>query len=96
MRKFLQKLKNNDLLLDSLNVGIGFVLIVTLAVFMITGAYLVLLLAVWAAGMINMVNGFKTMKKKAHATLGQSMVFLGMIILVGGSVLVISMMQAGV
>ncbi|MDE7211298.1 MAG: hypothetical protein K2O03_07620, partial [Lachnospiraceae bacterium] len=93
MRKFLQKLKDNKLLLDGVNVVGGFVLLVALLVFFISKAYLALLVAIWAAGLMNMANGLKSMrKKKTGAALGQSMVMLGMIILIGGTALILSAM----
>lgn len=93
MRKFLQKLKDNKLLLDGINVVGGFVLLVALLVFFISKAYLALLVAIWAAGLMNMANGLKSMrKKKGGAALGQSMVMLGMIILIGGTALILSAM----
>ena len=56
---WLQNLKNNELLLDGANVMLGFVLIITLLVYFMSGAYFALLLAVWAAGFMNIVNGLK-------------------------------------
>lgn len=93
MRKFLQKLRDNKLLLDSINVVAGFVLLVALLIFFVSQAFIALLVAVWAAGLMNMANGFKAMRRnKKGAALGQSMVMLGMIILVGGTALVLSAM----
>lgn len=93
MRKFLQKIKDNKLLLDGINVIAGFVLLIALLVFFISQAYLALLLAVWAAGFMNMANGLKYMRgKKKNTSVGPSMVMLGMIILLGGTVLILSMM----
>lgn len=92
MRKFWKKLKDNELLLDSLNVILGLVLIAALAVFFISQAYIALLAAVWAAGFMNMVNGVKAARKKKGGTLGQSMVMLGMFIVVGGTMLIFSVM----
>lgn len=92
MRKFWKKLKDNELLLDSLNVILGLVLIAALAVFFISQAYIALLAAVWAAGFMNMVNGVKAARKKKGGTLGQSMVMLGMFIVVGGTMLIFSAM----
>lgn len=56
MKKFLQKIKDNQLLLDAVNVVCGFILIVALLAFVISQAYLALLVAVWAAGLINVGN----------------------------------------
>lgn len=93
MRKFLQKIKDNKLLLDGINVIAGFVLLVALLVFFINQAYIALLLAVWAAGFMNMANGLKYMRgKKKNTAAGPSMVMLGMIILLGGTALILSMM----
>lgn len=92
MKKFLQKIKDNQLLLDAINVICGFILIVALLVFVIGRAYLALLIAVWAAGFINIGNGLKAMRKKNGAILGQSMLMLGVIILIGGTALILSMM----
>lgn len=93
MKKFLQKIKENKLLLDSVNVVAGFVLLVALLVFFISQAYIALLIAIWAAGFMNMANGFKSMRgKKGANTAGQSMVMLGMILLVGGTALILSAM----
>nr|MDE7326457.1 hypothetical protein [Lachnospiraceae bacterium] len=93
MRKFFQKIKDNKLLLDGVNVIAGFVLLIALLVFFITQAFIALLVAIWAAGLINIANGFKSMRaKKGGVMPGQSMVLLGFIILVGGTVLVLSMM----
>lgn len=91
MGKFLQKIKENKLLLDSINVVAGFVLLVSMLVFFINQALIALLLAIWAAGFMNMANGLKVIRKnKKGAPVGQSMVMLGMIILVGGTALVLS------
>ncbi len=93
MRKFFQRLKENKLLLDGINVVAGFVLLVALLVFFISRAYIALLFAVWAAGFMNMANGLKYMRgKNRNAAVGPSMVMLGMIILFGGTALILSMM----
>lgn len=92
MKKFLQKLKDNKLLPDALNVVLGIVLIAALAVFFINQAYLALLAAVWAAGLINVVNGLKAAGKKKGGGLGQSMAMLGAIIIIGGTALIFSAM----
>ena len=91
MRKFFEKLKNNQLLLDGMNVALGVVLLVSLIVFMASRVWLALLAAVWAAGLINMVNGLKAMRKKT-GVFGQSMLFMGALIIIGGTVLVLSAM----
>ncbi|MDE6873889.1 MAG: hypothetical protein K2P87_05480 [Lachnospiraceae bacterium] len=93
MRKFLQKIRDNKLLLDGINVVAGFVLLLALLIFFISQAFIALLIAVWAAGFMNMANGLKAMKRnKKGAALGQSMVMLGMIILIGGTALILSAM----
>ncbi len=93
MRNFLQKIRDNKLLLDGINVIAGFVLLIALLVFFITRLYLALLIAIWAAGLINMANGFKSMRaKKGGVMPGQSMVLLGFVILIGGTALVLSLM----
>ena len=92
MKKFLQKIKDNQLLLDAVNVVCGFILIVALLAFVISQAYLALLVAVWAAGLINVGNGLKAMRRKRGVVFGQSMLMLGVIILIGGTALILSMM----
>ncbi len=90
MRKFLEKLKNNKLLLDGLNVAAGVVLLVSLIVFAVSRAWLALLPAIWAAGLINMSNGLKAMSKTK--AMGQSMLLMGALILLGGTIFVFSAM----
>ena len=90
MKKFLEKLKQNNLLLDGANVVAGIVMMAAFVLFIITKAWLALLFVVWSAGVINIVNGMKTMRKKGKQTLGQSMLLFGVIILFGGTILVIT------
>lgn len=92
MRKLWKKLRDNELLLDSLNVILGLVLLAALAAFFISQAYIALLAAVWAAGFMNVVNGVKAARKKKNGALGQSMIMLGMFIAVGGTILIFSAM----
>ena len=90
MRKLFEKLKNNKLLLDAVNVVMGIVLLVSLIVFAAAKAWPALLPAIWAAGLINMANGMKAMRKTK--VLGQSMLLMGALILIGGTIFVLSAM----
>ena len=57
MKKFLEKLKQNNLLLDGANVVAGIVMMAAFVLFIITKAWLALLFVVWSAGVIKIVNG---------------------------------------
>lgn len=92
MKKLLQKLKDNRLLLDTLNVVLGVVMIIALVLVFILRSNLALLAAIWTAGLMNAVNGLKAMKQKERKMMGQSMFFMGMLVIVIGTVLVFSMM----
>ncbi len=90
MRKWIKKLKENKLLLDGINVAIGLVMIIALVVLFTTESVISLFVVVWAAGLINIMNGLKMLGKKNQKMLGQSMVFMGMLIIVAGTILAFS------
>lgn len=92
MRKFLQRLKENNLLLDAANVALGVVMLASLAFVFTTQSNLALLLAIWSAGLMNATNGLKAMKQKGRKGMGQSMFFMGILVIAIGTMLVFSMM----
>ena len=90
MHKLIQKLKNNDLILDTVNVILGIIMIIAIFIVFKWQSVIALFATVWMAGLINVVNGLKLLLKKNKKMLGQSMVFMGMLIIVGGTVLLVS------
>lgn len=92
LKKWIQKLRDNNMVLDMANVILGVVLLIALVLVFTIESSLALLLAVWSAGLMNTVNGLKAMKHRERKTAGQSMVFMGLLIVFGGTILVFSMM----
>lgn len=93
MKKFLQKLKDNRLLLDAANVVLGLIMVVAFILTCTLHSNIALLFVVWGAGFMNIVNGLKAMGRGKQKAMGQSMVFLGFLIVIGGTMLVLSMMN---
>ena len=93
MKKFLQKLKDNHLLLDAANVVLGLIMVVAFILTATLRSNIALLFLVWGAGFMNVVNGLKTMRRQKQKMMGQSMIFLGFLIIIGGTMMVLSMMS---
>ncbi len=89
MRKWIQKLKENKLLLDGINVVVGLFMIIAMIVLFTTGSVISMFVVIWAAGIINIMNGMKMLGKKNQRMMGQSMIFFGGLIIVAGTILMI-------
>ncbi|MBQ9118526.1 MAG: hypothetical protein IJY09_00525 [Lachnospiraceae bacterium] len=90
MRKLIQKLKENNLILDTVNVILGVVMILAIIAVFVWQSVIALFITVWSAGLMNTVNGLKLLMKKEKKMMGQSMVFMGVLIIVAGTVLLLS------
>lgn len=90
IKKLLERLKENNLLLDAANIVLGIVMLAAIAFIFTTQSNIAVLIAVWAAGLMNAVNGLKAMKHKERKAMGQSMFFMGILVIFIGTVLVLS------
>lgn len=83
MRKMGQLLTENKLVFDIFNIILGIGLIVMIVLFILhPNNMLIFTFLCWIAGIMNVTNGFKNIKKNRFISL--CMITVGMIIILGG------------
>lgn len=85
MKNFIKLIKENNLIIDVLNVLAGLLLIITLVLFcLFPGNRIVIGLMILVAGIMNIGNGLKRYQDKRMKGLGISLITLGICIFVIG------------
>lgn len=85
MKNFIKLIKENNLIIDVLNVLAGLLLIITLVLFcLFPGNRIIIGLMILVAGIMNIGNGLKRYQDKRMKGLGISLITLGICIFVIG------------
>ena len=89
LKKLLKFLKNKEAVLDAANVILGLLMLTALVVFWKTGNTVSMYVIIFSGGFMNLCNGYRYIKQKKRKNMGQSMILLGVIILVLGIVVML-------
>ena len=87
IKKIVEFLKDIEAVLDTVNVLLGLLMLTALAVFWKTGNDVSMYLIIFCGGAMNLTGGVRFLKKKGRKQLGQSMILLGVVVMVLGIVI---------
>lgn len=90
MNKWWKILRDRQMILDIANVVLGILMIAAMFTVFRWNSVIGLFVTIWSAGLMNIANGLKMISQKNRKTLGQSMMLLGAIIAIGGTLLLVA------
>ncbi len=90
LKKISDFFKNKELVRDTINMILGLLMLTALVVFWKTGNKISMFLIIFCGGAMNLSSGFRFLKLKGRKPLGQSMILLGIVIIVLGIVLLLA------
>ncbi len=89
LKKISEFLKNKEMVLDTVNMILGLLMLTALVAFWKTGNKFSMFVIIFCGGAMNLTTGFRYIRQNERKQLGQSMILLGVVILVLGMVILL-------